>query len=111
VGSHHLRPLRPHATYALDFSDNSGAEWLARRLSPHEHRMQLISRRRAEFLHRQGLFVRACRVSSEDNRWADHLSRQRVSVVEDEARHLGLSLQLLPIPPELRTTAWLTSPA
>ena len=76
--------------YVLEYSDNTGAEWMARRETPHAHLLQLVAAKRADMPQQLGLFITTARVSSEENSWADDLSRQRVVEVEHDARLLGL---------------------
>ena len=96
-------------SHFLEFSDNSGTEWSMRRETPAAAYMQAISARRSVFLQQRGLFSRVCRVSSNDNRWADWLSRQRVREVILEANALGLTVLELTVPPAMRDTHWLRS--
>ena len=88
---------------------NSGAEGSARRETPPAEFMQRVSARRSTDIRERGVFVRTCRVSSEGNSWADHLSRQRLSPVLAEAAALGLSVIHLHVPPALRDLSWLTA--
>ena len=60
--------------------------------TPSAEFMQRVSARRSADIRERGVFVRTCRVSSEGNSWADHLSRQRLSPVLAEAAALGLTL-------------------
>ena len=95
----------------LECSDNSGAEWMARKETPHAHLLQLVAAKRADMLQQLGLFVTTARVSSEENSWADDLSRQRVMKVEHEARLLGLQPVRLEVPVQWRDLAWLLDAA
>ena len=97
----------PNATHMLAFTDNTGTEWAARRESPSAPSLQRIAAARAESLDRRGLYVRACRVSSGNNVWADDLSRQCFTKVKSEAEALGLSVVIVHVPPSLRSTEWL----
>ena len=97
--------------YVLEYSDNTGAEWMARKETPHAHLLQLVAAKRAEMLQQLGLFVTTARVSSEENSWADDLSRQRVMKVEHEARLLGLQPVRLEVPVQWRDLAWLLDAA
>ena len=101
---------QPEVTHVLEFTDNSGAEWSARRETPSAEFMQRVSARRSEDIRKRGVFVRTCRVSSEGNSWADDLSRQRFSPVLAEAAALGLTVVHLHVPPALRDLSWLTAP-
>ena len=94
-------------THVLEFTDNSGAEWSARRETPSAELMQRVATRRSADLHSRDVFARTCRVSSSSNVWADHLSRQRLSPVLAEASALGLSVSHLHLPAELRDLSWL----
>ena len=71
--------------------------------------MQRVADRRSAFLASHGLFSRVCRVDSASNAWADHLSRQRRSIVLAEAAALGLSVVVLEVPDELRDLSWLVA--
>lgn len=94
-------------THVLEFTDNTGGEWLARRETPHAPMLQRIAAVRARWLEEQGVFVTTARVSSKDNTWADDLSRQKVSKVLSEAAALGLRPVELMIAPEWRDLSWL----
>lgn len=85
-------------SHVLEFTDNSGAEWSARRETPTAEFMQKVAARRSADLQSRGVFVRTSRVSSSSNVWADHLSRQRLSSVLAEASALGLSVSHLHLP-------------
>ena len=69
--------------------------------------MQLVSEHRSEILAASGLFVRAGRVATEENKWADDLSRQSVDKVLVEARELGLTPYRVDLPPDLTCLRWL----
>ena len=99
----------PDASHVLEFTDNSGAEWSARREAPSAALMQRVTARRSEDLRRSGVFVRTCRVPSTGNTWADGLSRQRVDAVYAEAAALGLVVVRLHVPPALRDLTWIVS--
>jgi len=58
-----------------------------------------------------GVFVTTARVSSEENVWADDLSRQRVDKVEREAWALGLQPVRLEVPAKWRDLSWLLARA
>ena len=94
-------------SHVLEFSDNSGVEWSARRETPSAEFMQRVAERRATFLQSSGLFSRPCRVPSASNLWADALSRQRRDAVVAEARSLGLSVVMLRLPDAMRDVSWL----
>ena len=100
-------PVAPSVSHLLEFTDNTGAEGSMRRETPHALLMQRVADRRAAFLASSGLFARVCRVASAANAWADHLSRQRRSLVLAEAAALGLSVEVLAVPAELRDLSWL----
>ena len=89
---------QPEVTHVLEFTDNSGAEWSARRETPSAEFIQRVTACRSEGLRKCGVFVRACRVFSKGNSWADHLSRQRLSPVLAEAAALGLTVVHLQCP-------------
>jgi len=99
----------PEVTHVLEFTDNSGAEWSARREAPSAMLMQRVSAFRSEMLSSTRTFVRTCRIPSACNVWADDLSRQRVQKVYAEATALGLTVTELTISPDLRDLAWLTA--
>jgi hypothetical protein len=98
----------PEISHVLEFTDNTGAEWLARRESPHAPRLQRVSARRTDLLLRLRIFARTLRVASKINTWADDLSRQRVAKVLREAAALGLRAQRLHIPADMRDLSWLS---
>ena len=97
----------PNVSHLLSFTDNTGAEWAARRESPSAMLMQHMTAARSAFLRARNLYARACRVTSSDNVWADDLSRQRFLKVKAEAESMGLHVVELTIPPEWRNTEWL----
>jgi hypothetical protein len=99
--------VAPAVSHVLEFTDNTGAEFSMRRETPHALLMQRVAGRRAAFLAASGLFARVCRVQSAVNAWADHLSRQRRSLVLAEAAALGLTVEVLAVPAELRDLSWL----
>lgn len=94
-------------THILEFTDNRGAEFSAEREAPHAELMQRVAAQRSAWLAASGVFVRSARVSSDENVWADALSRQQLSVVLDEAVALGLRLVEVPLPLSVRDTSWL----
>ena len=98
--------LFPAASHILEFTDNTGTEWSARREAPSAKNMQSVTARRSEFLRANRIFARTCRVTSENNTWADDLSRQRLLKVRAEAAALGLSVHIVEVPPHVRNTAW-----
>ena len=98
------------ASHILGFTDNTGAEWAARRETPHAILMQKVSARRAAYLHEHSIFSRTYRVPSLQNSWADDLSRGRVAKVLAEAVSLGLSPLRVHLH-DLRDTAWLCARA
>lgn len=102
-------PIAPSVSHLLEFTDNTGAEGSMRRETPHALLMQRVADRRSAFLASHGLFSRVCRVDSASNAWADHLSRQRRSIVLAEAAALGLSVVVLEVPDELRDLSWLVA--
>ena len=100
----------PHfggVSHMLEFSDNTGAEWMARRETPHAPLLQRVAARRAAMLDELGLFVTTARVTSGENVWADDLSRQRVDKVEREALAIGLQPVRLEVPARWRDLSWL----
>ena len=97
----------PTVSHVLEFSDNSGVEWSARRETPSAASMQRIAEQRASFLRSRDLFSRSCRVPSTSNLWADALSRQRRAAVIAEAQSRGLSVVMLSLPDSVRDTSWL----
>ena len=107
IESPHFRDV----SHFLEFSDNTGAEWMARRETPHAPMLQHIAAKRASILEELGVFVTTARVSSEENVWADDLSRQRVDKVEREAWALGLQPVRLEVPAKWRDLSWLLARA
>ena len=107
IESPHFRDV----SHFLEFSDNTGAEWMARRETPHAPMLQHIAAKRAGMLEELGVFVTTARVSSEENVWADDLSRQRVDKVEREAWALGLQPVRLEVPAKWRDLSWLLARA
>ena len=84
---------------------------MARRETPHAPMLQLIAAKRASILEELGVFVTTARVSSEENVWADDLSRQRVDKVEREEWALGLQPVRLEVPAKWRDLSWLLTRA
>ena len=95
----------PEATHAIEFTDNTGAEWSFRKETPHAPLLRMITSDRAAFLHKSGKFSRVERVISSSNSWADDLSRGRISKVFLEAEQLGLTVSRLNPCPSLRDTS------
>ena len=95
------------ATQTLEFTDNTGAEWAARRERSGAS-LRGIVESRAAFLSATGHFVRTARVSSAANKWADALSRQRVEEVLAEAVACGLTPVRLFPDPAVRAMDWLS---
>ena len=94
-------------THVLDYTDNTGAEWAARRETPQQVQYQrVMSERQSELLAR-GLYARAERVPSVQNRWADMLSRGLEAEVLAEARARGLKPRRVTVPPVWRELSWL----
>ena len=91
-------PAFDGVSHVLEFSDNTGAEWMARKETPHAAQLQRVAARRAAVIAELGVFVTTARVSSVGNTWADDLSRQRVDKVEYEARAVSLRLVRLTPP-------------
>ena len=85
------RELGFAATHALDFVDNTAAEFSADRGSGHAPGMQELVRRRFDALDELGVYSAVERITSVDNEWADALSRgeERVADVLRMARALG----------------------
>ena len=81
----------PAATRSLEFTDNSGAEWSARRERSRSAMMEAIIGRRAAWLADSRHFIRTARISSAENLWADMLSRQRAHEVLAAATACGLT--------------------
>ena len=100
-------PAFDGVSHVLEFSDNTGAEWMARKETPHAAQLQRVAARRAAVIAELGVFVTTARVSSVSNTWADDLSRQRVDKVEYEARAVGLRLVRLTPPKRWRDISWL----
>ena len=103
--------LFPEASHVLEFTDNSGVEWSARREVAQRELMQRVTSRRSHLLHERRLTPRTVRVTSEDNLWADDLSRQRVAKVLAHARALGLACIEVNLPQTVRDTSWLVTHA
>ena len=102
--------LFPEASHILEFTDNSGVEWSARRENATSELMQRVTARRSAALRASNIIPRTLRVSSEDNLWADKLSRQQVVEVLRHAEALGLRTQQVSVSPETRDTSWLLAP-
>ena len=98
--------LQPLATHMLEFTDNSGVEWSARRENARSELMQRVTSRRSHLLSERRLFARTARVPSTCNTWADDLSRQRVEKVLREAAALGLRVCRVELT-NARDTEWL----
>ena len=99
--------LIPNVSHILSYTDNTADEWSLERETPHAISMQLVSQRRAEFLAQSSLYIRAGRVTSADNTWADDLSRQRVPKVLHEAAEMGLIHHRIDLPSDLTDLEWL----
>jgi hypothetical protein len=88
--------------FVVEYTDNTAAEIIGdSQYSKAEHMLR-IAAWRAEFMDGTGLCVLPQRVTSEDNVWADWLSRGRSAEVLAEARALGLSPTILSCPPRSR---------
>ena len=61
------------ATHVLEFTDNTGVEFSARRESARRELMQRVTSRRSHLLHERAVVPRTLRVSSSQNTWADDL--------------------------------------
>jgi hypothetical protein len=103
--------LFPDASHLLEFTDNTGVEWSARRENASAELMQRLTARRSQLLAERRLTPRTVRVRSADNLWADMLSRQRVDDVLQQAHALGLRTQLVALTPATRDTDWLLAHA
>ena len=101
--------LLPNVSHVLSYTDNTADEWSLERETPHALAMQLVADRRSVFLSQSSLYIRAGRVASADNTWADDLSRQRVDKVLSEARALGLSPHRIELAPDLADLHWILS--
>ena len=97
----------PSVSHVLEFTDNSGTEWSARKETPSAENMQRITAARSSELFRRGVYVRTCRVTSSENTWADDLSRGRKAKVVAEAQALGLHVLEVQVPETWRSLAWL----
>ena len=94
-------------THVFELTDNTGAQASADTTTPHTPQMQAVAARRTQQFADAGVFTRAGRVSSADNRWADALSRGQVDRVIAEAAAHGLAVQRLHVPADLRDLEWL----
>ena len=92
------------AHHAVDFVDNTAAEYSADRGKPSAAAMQELVQRRFDALDALDVFSAVERITSADNEWADALSRGavRVSDVTRMARASGLRVQQLQPGPEWR---------
>ena len=103
--------LFSEVSHVLEFTDNTGAEWTARKESPHAPLLQLIAERRASLLKERVVFTRTERVTTDQNLWADWLSRGRIQQFLDDVAAQGLSAcDLTPFIRE-RDSAWLIQAA
>ena len=91
------RSLGMGVTHALDFVDNTAAEYSADRGTAHAAGMQELVRRRFDALDELGIYTAVERITSVDNEWADALSRgeERMHDVLRMARALGWTTQRL----------------
>ena len=101
----------PDATHVLEFTDNTGVEWSARREVAQRELMQRVTSRRSHLLHERALIPRTVRVGSTGNTWADDLSRQRIARVLAHARALGLACEEVSLVPAVRDTSWILAHA
>ena len=95
----HARSSGVEVSHALDFVDNTAAEYSADRGRPGAPALQELVRRRFTALDDLGVYSSVVRITSEDNEWADALSRgpARVADVLRMARALGMpTLELKP---------------
>ena len=96
----------PCVSHLLEFTDNSGAEWAARRETPQSHLLQAVMAKRQEALLESGVFARVERVPSLQNEWADWLSRGKLADVLAAASARGLTPRKLDVS-AWRDTSWL----
>ena len=92
--------------YMAEFTDNTAAEGAARRLSPRTAPMQRLVERRVDLLRAKGAFSAVARVATDENKWADLLSR--TDGLAEFLRQVGtLGLEAVPcvVPAEWRDTA------
>ena len=91
------RSLGMGVTHALDFVDNTAAEYSADRGTAHAAGMQELVRRRFDALDELGIYTAVERITSVDNEWADALSRgeERMHDVLRMASALGWTTQRL----------------
>ena len=96
MGNTFSHPLGPYAdlytvSHALDFVDNTAAEFSADRGTGHATSMQELVRRRFDALDALNVYSAVDRITSADNEWADALSRgeERTRDVLRMARALG----------------------
>ena len=97
----HARSSGVEVSHALDFVDNTAAEYSADRGRPGAPALQELVKRRFTALDDLGVYSSVVRITSEDNEWADALSRgpARVADVLRMARALGMpTLELKPAP-------------
>ena len=99
--------LMPNVSHILSYTDNTADEWSLERETPYAITMQLVSERRAAFLAQSSLYIRAGRVTSADNTWADDLSRQRVPKVLHEAAEMSLIPHRIDLSSDFTDLEWL----
>ena len=91
--------------YMAEFTDNTAAEGAARRLSPRTAPMQRLVERRVELLRARGAFSAVARVATDENKWADLLSRaDGLAEFLRQVEALGLVADRCPVPAEWRDT-------
>ena len=91
--------------YMAEFTDNTAAEGAARRQSPRTAHMQQLIERRIALLRERGAFSAVARVATEENKWADLLSRPHGEAeFRRQAVALGLTVERCSVPPEWRDT-------
>lgn len=92
--------------YMAEFTDNTAAEGAARRLSPSTAPMQRLVERRVDLLRARGAFSAVARVATDENRWADLLSRKDgLTEFLRQVEALGLDAVPCVVPAEWRDAA------
>jgi len=92
--------------YVAEFTDNTAAEGAARRLSPRTAPMQRLVERRVELLRAKGAFSAVARVATDENKWADLLSRaDGLAEFLRQVEALGMEAVRCAVPAEWRETA------